>query len=185
MRITRLIIVLAILLIAAGLWAQLGSAKQTESKSWFSWGPISLTLFGAGIAAVLAGIGSSIGIGISGGMSMGAMQERPELFGRFLPLAAMAGTQGIYGIVIAVVIMGKITPGMSLETGWQLFFSGLPIGFAGLVSAIWQGKVCAGGIGLVTKDPSQFGKALVMGVLVEFYALLGLLASILMTARIA
>jgi len=171
-----------IILIAGAVWAQIDA--QPAGEGWFRWDAIALGLFGAGAAAVLSGIGSSIGIGIAGGMATGGLQEKPELFGRFLPLAAAPGTQGIYGIVTAVLILGKIGGTMSIATGWQLFFAGLPIGFAGLVSAVWQGKVCANGIGLVVKDPGQFGKALVMAVLVEFYALLGLLTSILMLGKI-
>ena len=182
MRSARIAIIVGVILIAFGAWAQVSDVA--EGGSWFKWGPTSLAMFGAGIAAVLSGIGSSIGIGIAGGMATGAMQEKPELFGRFLPLAAAPGTQGIYGIVIAVLVLNKISGGMSIATGWQLFFAGLPIGFAGLASAIWQGKVCASGVGLVVKDPGQFGKALVMAVLVEFYALLGLLTSILMLGKI-
>lgn len=183
MRSARGAIVIGMILAASCLWA-LGDESGTGSQSWFRWDSVALALLGAGAAAVLSGIGSSIGIGIAGGMATGAMQEKPELFGRFLPLAAAPGTQGIYGIVTAVLILGKITSGMSINTGWQLFFAGLPIGFAGLTSAIWQGKVCASGVGLVVKDPGQFGKALVMAVLVEFYALLGLLTSILMLGKI-
>ena len=182
MRLAKLVVIMGIILIAAGAWAQFGDTEKSEG-SWFRLDAVSLALFGAGIAVVLSGIGSSIGIGIAGGMATGAIQEKPELFGRFLPLAAAAGTQGIYGIAVGVAILGKINGGMSLELGWHLFFVGLPIGFAGLMSAIWQGKVCAGGIGLVIKDPAQFGKALVMAVLVEFYALLGLIASFLMLGK--
>ena len=85
--------------------------------------------------------------------------------------------------MVGIIIINKIAAGMTVDTGWHLFFAGLPIGFAGLLSGIWQGKVCAGGIGLVVKDPGQFGKALVMAVLVEFYALLGLLASVIMVGK--
>jgi len=183
MRLARMAIAIGIILLAVGAWAQISDNSQSGG-SWFRWDGMALALFGAGIAAVLSGIGSSIGIGIAGGMATGAMQEKPELFGTFLPLAAAAGTQGIYGIVVAVLILGRIESGISIVTGWHLFFIGLPIGFAGLVSAIWQGKVCAGGIGLIIKTPGTFGKALVMAVLVEFYALLGLLASILMLGNI-
>ena len=183
MRLARLTVLLGILLIAGGVWAQSDEVAESGG-SWFRWDATSLALFGAGIAVVLAGIGSSVGIGISGGMATGAMQEKPELFGRFLPLAAAPGTQGIYGIVVGIIIINKITTGMSVDAGWHLFFAGLPIGFAGLLSGIWQGKVCAGGIGLVVKDAGQFGKALVMAVLVEFYALLGLLASVIMTGKV-
>ncbi len=195
MKAARAVPFFCLLLLAAALWAQSDSAmlvtqqqKPTESlpqkSNWFRWDPIALALFGAGIAALFAGIGSAIGCAISGGMAAGALQEKPELFGRFLPLAAAPGTQGVYGFVATVLILEKISPQMTTEAGWQLFFVGIPVGFAGLLSAIWQGKVCASSIALVVKDPSQLGKSLVFPALVEFYAILGLLTSILMLARI-
>ena len=50
---------------------------------------------------------------------------------------------------------------------------------AGLVSAIYQGRVCATGVYMVSKQPKEFVKPLVLAVFVEFYAVLGLLISIL------
>jgi len=67
---------------------------------------------------------------------------------------------------------------LSFSQGLELFFMNIPIALAGLFSAIHQGKVCAGGVNLVSKQEGEMGKALVMGVLVEFYAVLGLLVSI-------
>ena len=155
-----------------------------EHDGWFKWNPITLALFGAGIAALFAGIGSAVGCTIAGGMAAGGLQEKPELFGRFLPLAAAPGTQGVYGFVVTVLILNRIGAGLTIDTGWQLFFAGIPVGFAGLISAIYQGKVCASSIGLVVKDPQQLGKSLVFPALVEFYAILGLLCSVLMLNKI-
>jgi V/A-type H+-transporting ATPase subunit K len=62
--------------------------------------------------------------------------------------------------------------------GLEVLFMNLPIAIAGLFSAIHQGKVCAAGVNLISKQEGEMGKALVMGVLVEFYAVLGLLVSI-------
>jgi len=51
---------------------------------------------------------------------------------------------------------------------------------AGLVSGIHQGKVCAAGVYMVAKQPKESMKPLVMGALVETYAVLGLLATVLL-----
>ena len=54
----------------------------------------------------------------------------------------------------------------------------LPIAFAGLMSAIHQGKVCAGGILMAAKRPEMAFKAgVVYAVMVEVYAVLGLLVT--------
>lgn len=191
------LILICLLLFAAIVWAQQMEAQQQttpqpptseaspvqSSAGWFRWDAVALALFGAAIASFLAGIGSAIGIMIAANMAQGALQERPELFGKFIPLAAAPGTQGVYGLVVSVLILGKIAPGMTVEQGWHLLFASIPVGLVGMISAIYQGKVCAGGIGLSVKDPANLGRALVMAALVEFYALLGLLTSILMIGK--
>jgi V/A-type H+-transporting ATPase subunit K len=95
-----------------------------------------------------------------------------------LLLIALPGTQGIYGFIIAFLAFGKAQVGMDVNAGLALFFACQPIAWAGFLSAIWQGKVCAGGVGMTAKQPAESGKALVMGVFVEFYAVLGLIISI-------
>ena len=55
----------------------------------------------------------------------------------------------------------------------------LPIGLVGLVSAQHQGKTSAASIGIVAKKPEQFGKAMLFPAMVETYAILALLVSIL------
>lgn len=137
-----------------------------------------LALAGVASAVILAGIGSAIGIGTAGMAASGAMSEDPKKFGKYLLLIALPGTQGIYGFIIAFLAFGKAASGMDFNTGLSLFFACQPIAWAGLASAIWQGKVCAGGVGMTSKQPAESGKALVMGVFVEFYAVLGLIISI-------
>lgn len=140
-------------------------------------------ILGAAIAVILAGIGSSIGIGLTGQAAAGVMSEDPKDFGKYLMLLALPGTQGIYGFVIAflVILKLKILGGQivipTISQGLQILGACLPIAFAGLVSAVYQGKVCASGIYLTAKQSSEVGKALVMGIFVEIYAILGLLIS--------
>ncbi len=145
-----------------------------------------VAIIGAALAASLAGSGSAIGVGIAGQASAGVMSEKPELFGKLLVLQAIPGTQGIYGFLAAILIMVNtgLLGGSGVELtnnlGWAYFGAGLPIAIAGLVSAIYQGKAAAAAIQMTGKDASQFAKGITMTALVETYAILALLVSILL-----
>jgi V/A-type H+-transporting ATPase subunit K len=134
-----------------------------------------MATFGAGLAVILAGIGSSVGIGYPARAAAGALSEDPTRFGSMFLLVVLPGTQGFYGIVAAFLIIGKISNVETLSQGMQLFFAALPVGFAGLVSGIFQGKVCAAGINLVAKRAKEAIKGVIFAALVETYAVLGLL----------
>ncbi len=70
-----------------------------------------LGLIGAGIA-VLTGCGAGIGIGIATGKATEAVARQPEASGKIQTLlllgAALAEATAIYGLVIAIMIMGKM-----------------------------------------------------------------------------
>jgi len=184
---------LAILTICtvATAFAQVPAATAAQ-YGWFTWDAGTLALIGVAIAVVIAGFGSAIGIGIAANMSIGAMHEHPDLFPQFLLLSALPGTQGIYGFVAGFLIIlwsGLLNdPGhlasLSSIQGWHFLFAGLPVGLAGFVSGIHQGKVCASGVGLVVKDKANVAKAMTLAAFVEFYAILGLLASVLVLLSI-
>lgn len=145
-----------------------------------------LVFLGAALAAGLAGIGSAIGCGIAGQSGAGVLSESPERFGNMLILSALPGTQGIYGFVIAFLALQELDAGMpTMLGGFEVLFACLPIGLAGMLSGIHQGRVCAAGANLVAKRPDQFGRALVLGVIVEFYAILGFIVSFLILGRIS
>lgn len=134
-----------------------------------------MATFGAGLAVILVGIGSSIGIGYSARAAAGVLSEDPSRFGSLFLLVVLPGTQGFYGFVGAFMIIGNISNVETLAQGLQLFFAALPVAFAGLVSAIYQGKVCAAGVGLVAKRAKEAMKGVIYAALVETYAVLGLL----------
>ncbi len=148
---------------------------------------VALALSGAAIAAFLSGMGSSIGVGLAGQASTGVIGEDPEKFGKVMLLTALPGTQGIYGFVVAFLVLMKLgiiggnLAAISVEQGWYFLFGCLPVAVAGLISAIHQGKVCASGVHMTAKRPDESGKALILGVFVEFYAVLGFLASFLIS----
>jgi len=144
-----------------------------------------LALVGAGLAALMAGIGSAIGIGIAGRSATGVLSEKPERYGQMFIMVVLPGTQGFYGFLAAFLVMLKLNffggggvPEVSVQVGWQTLAACLPIAFAGLMSAIHQGKVCSGGILMTAKRPEMAFKAgVVYAVMVEVYAVLGLLVT--------
>lgn len=149
-----------------------------------NWGII-FSIMGAAFAALFAGIGSAMGVGIAGQAGAGVISEEPDKFGSVLVLELLPGTQGIYGLLIAFVIASKAgllgTPvAITATQGLQLLVAALPIAFGGLLSAIHQGKVAASGIGLVAKRGEESGKAIILTVMVETYAVLSLLISFLL-----
>ncbi len=145
-----------------------------------------LAILGAA-AAALAGIGSAMGVGIAGQAASGIVAEDPKKFGQALLLQALPGTQGIYGLLIAFIILQKIGllgggTLMDLTTvqGASLFAAALPIGLVGIFSGIAQGKAAASAIMLISKRPEEIAKGMVYTAMVETYAVLGLLISFLM-----
>ena len=72
----------------------------------------------------------------------------------------------------------------TLKDGLMIFVACLPIAIAGLLSAIHQGKTSVASIGIVAKKPEQFGKAMLFPAMVETYAILALLISILAVSGI-
>ena len=147
---------------------------------------LAIEIFGAALCAALAGCGSAIGVMAAGKAAAGVTSQKPELFGKLLVLQALPGTQGIYGFLTAILIMVRLglLGGSPLDVsdtvGWQFFFAALPMGLCGLISGIAQGKTAVAAIHLTGKQPDAAGKGITMTALVETYAILALLISILL-----
>ena len=141
-------------------------------------------LLGAALAVGLAGAGSAMGVGIAGQSAAGVVAEEPGQFAKVLILQLLPGTQGIYGLLVAFITLSQVgvlggTPVSDTATGLMYFAACMPIAVAGLISAIYQGKTSVASIGIVAKRPDQFGKAMLFPAMVETYAILSLLVSIL------
>lgn len=145
---------------------------------------IALAVLGAVLAALLAGMGSAKAVGMGGQAAAGVVTEDPSQFGKVLILQLLPGTQGIYGLLIAFVTLSQVgvlggSTDISLAKGLMYLAACLPIGLVGYFSAIHQAGASVAGIALVAKKPDQFGKAMIFPVMVETYAILALLISIL------
>ena len=134
-----------------------------------AFGGLALGLLGAGLAAVLSGIGSAKGTGIAGEAGTGLLCQDPSKFGKVMILQVIPGTQGLYGLVVwffAIFRMGLLSGTLPDLT-------------------IAQGRVAAGSINLLAKKPDDWSKGMVLCITVEFYAILSLLASMLMIINIS
>ncbi len=153
-----------------------------------SFGGLAIALLGAALAAALACSGSAKGTGIAGESCAGLISEDPSKFGKAMIMQVIPGTQGLYGFVIWFLAFNKINGyGGSLDvaTGMQIFAACMPIALGGLISAAAQGRVAAASINILAKKPDHWSKGMVFCITVEFYAILCLLASIMMLNAIA
>ena len=147
-------------------------------------------LLGAAIAVLLAGAGSAMGVGIAGQAAAGVVTEDPSKFAKVLIMQLLPGTQGLYGLLVGFITLSKIgilgggVADVSVQTGLMILAACLPIGIVGLISGVAQGKTAASSIGIVAKKPDQFGKAMLFPAMVETYAILALLISILSVTAI-
>ena len=152
----------------------------------FAHSGLAIALLGAGLAACLAGAGSAVGTGIAGEAGAGLVTEDPAKFGKAMILQVVPGTQGLYGLAVffvAISSMGLLDGSglnLSFVDGCRYFAACLPIAIGGLVSAIAQGKVAAASINLLAKNPDHWAKGMILCITVEFYAILSLLASMMM-----
>lgn len=146
---------------------------------------LTLAILGAAAAAAFGGIGSAIGVGMVGQAGAGLVSEDPSKFGKALILQILPGTQGLYGFLTAFLLLVRIGiiggDAVELTTleGLMYFEACLPMAIGGFISAIWQAKVSASGIGIIAKKPDESGKAITFAAMVETYAVLSLLISVL------
>ncbi|MGI6108005.1 MAG: V-type ATP synthase subunit K [Lachnospiraceae bacterium] len=150
-----------------------------------------LALLGAALATIMAGSASAWGVGMAGQAAAGVVAEQPDQFAKVLILQLLPGTQGIYGLLVTFITLSNIgllsgNPDVTMDvaTGLSYFAACLPIAIVGLVSAYHQAKTAVASIHVVAKDPNQFGKAMLFPAMVETYAILALLVSILAVSNI-
>ena len=152
---------------------------------------IVLAVTGAVLAALLAGIGSAKGVGIVGSAAAGVVSVDPSKFSKVLILQLLPGTQGLYGLLTAIILLSRIgmiggsVADLTTAQGLQFLAASLPIAVVGLISGIVQGKTAAAGVGITAKKPDHNGKGIIMAAMVETYAILALLISILIIYNIA
>ena len=150
---------------------------------------IILAILGIATATVLAGIGSAKGVGSAAQSAMGVLSEDSSMFGKMLVLTLLPGTQGLYGFLVGFLILinAGVLGGGALPTvgqGLAYLCGALAIGFGGMFSGFAQGKAAVSGILMCAKDEKNFSKAMVSITLVEIYALLAFIVSLLIVISV-
>lgn len=104
-----LLLVAALVVLALALSAGPASAAPAavatastgaSSASWAA-------LMGAAIAVAGSSIGAAIAVAYTGAAALAALSERPELFGRSMVIVGLAEGIAIYGLVVAIILIGK------------------------------------------------------------------------------
>lgn len=151
---------------------------------------IVMALLGAALAALLPGMGSAKAVGMGGEAGAGIVTEDPSQFGKVLILQLLPGTQGIYGLLIAFITLSQIgvlggSAELTFAKGFLYFVACLPMAIVGYFSAIKQARASVASMGILAKRPDQFGKAMIFPAMVETYAILALLISMLAVNGVA
>ena len=136
-------------------------------------------VMGIAVCVLLCGIGSALGLYKTGSAAAGVLGEDPKKFGKVLVLVLLPATQGIYGFIIGIIASSSLVDGMVAAQGWALLGKVLPMALSGLVTGIFQGKSSANCIYAVGKQDSLGGKLIIYPAMIEFYAILGLIISIM------
>lgn len=145
-----------------------------------------LAFIGAALSIILPGIGSGAGVGWVGQAASGVVAEDPDKFGQAILLQALPGTQGIYGFLSGFMIMlkagaigGKLAQ-LTLVQGGLLLAAALPVAFVAWLTAYYQARTSMACVNIIAKRPEEVGKALIFPAMVETYAVLSFLASLLL-----
>lgn len=152
--------------------------------------PQVLVFIGALVSALLCFVGSTLAMSYVGKAGAAVVTERPELFGKILLLQALPGSQGIYGLVGAFLILnfsgvlGGNTEALTMATAFQYMLVGLPIGLSGLLSAIYQGMLATHGVAIIAKDDSLTAQSIVIAAMIETWAIFGLLIGFILLSAI-
>lgn len=156
-----------------------------ENVGFFTqYGGMIFALLGVVCAVALAGAGSARGVGMAGEAASGLVIDEPQKFGKALVLQLLPGTQGLYGFVIGILAVGKIAADMSLQNGLAVLMACLPVGVVGLISAVAQAKVAIGGLNILAKNESHSTKGIILSVMVETYAILAFVVSLILMGKV-
>ncbi len=144
---------------------------------------IVIAYIGLGIMVFLSGVGSAIGVSLGGQAAVGALKRRDDAFGNYMILSALPGTQGLYGFAgfFFINISGAISADITMFQAGAILGAGIMLGGVSLLSAMQQGKICAGGVNAIAGGHDVFGKTIVLAVFPELYAIIAFAAMFLIS----
>ena len=139
-----------------------------------------VAILGLALCMILCGTGSALALFKTGSAASGVCSEDPKKFSKVFILAVLPATQGIYGFVVALMGISSLSMGMEMSQGLSVVMASLPMTLVGFISAYFQGKTSVAAIQAVAKEDSVSGKLMLFPAMVETYAILSLVISIML-----
>jgi V/A-type H+-transporting ATPase subunit K len=93
-----------VLLLMPRALAQEASAAASVIDS----GALSYAFMAAALATAASSIGAGIAVARVGTAAVGALAEKPELFGRLLIFVGLAEGIAIYGLIVSILILNRL-----------------------------------------------------------------------------
>ncbi|KAK8390215.1 hypothetical protein O3P69_013059 [Scylla paramamosain] len=138
-------------------------------------------VMGAASAIIFSSLGAAYGTAKSG-VGIAAMSVmRPELIMKCIIPVVMAGIIAIYGLVVAVLLAGKLDAadaGYSLYYGFVHLGAGLSVGLSGLAAGFAIGIVGDAGVRGTAQQPRLFVGMILILIFAEVLGLYGLIVAI-------
>ncbi|MDR0796654.1 MAG: ATPase [Tannerella sp.] len=139
-----------------------------------------------GVAFLTGGtfVASAVCIAIAGNAAIGAMKKKPDSFGLYITLSALCSSQGLYGLVGFMMLRKFIVPEVTMFQGLAILCLGLIMVFAAFYTGRNQAGICANGIKAIGEGHNVFAATMVLAVFPEFFCILALLVTILVSQMI-
>jgi V/A-type H+/Na+-transporting ATPase subunit K len=93
------------LLVAVGPALAAGPAAPGATAGSEAW---SAGLIAAAVSTALAALGAGFAVARVGTAAIGALAEKPELFGRLLIFVGLAEGIAIYGLIVSILILNRL-----------------------------------------------------------------------------
>eukprot|EP00924_Labyrinthula_sp_SR-Ha-C_P014298 snap_masked-scaffold_20-processed-gene-1.26-mRNA-1 protein AED:0.02 eAED:0.02 QI:82/1/1/1/0.5/0.33/3/387/157 len=155
-------------------------AEETAAPAFFGFA-------GSSLALILANAGAAYGTALAGIGISSLGHSRPDLVMKNILPVIMAGVIGIYGLIVAVLIVNNITaPANGLNTysfqqGFKHLAAGLSVGISGLGAGYAIGKVGQRGVLAVGLQPKLFVAMVLIMIFAEAIALYGLIVALILS----
>lgn len=140
---------------------------------------------GVTAAMIFTAAGSAYGTAKAGTGIASMSVFRPDLVMKAIIPVVMAGIVAIYGLVVAVIISGKLVPGgkeYPIYVGFSQFAGGLVCGLCGLAAGYAIGVAGEAGVLALSQQPRFFVGMILILIFAEVLGLYGMIVALILGA---
>jgi len=101
-------VLIAVLATTLLLASRSAAAAQASSLATLNPQLAGWAFIAAALSTALAAVSAGYAVGRVGSAAIGAIAEKPELFGRVLVLVGLAEGIAIYGLIVSILILNRI-----------------------------------------------------------------------------